>query len=162
MQKITPFLWFDSEAEEAANFYTGIFPNSSIGNISRYDDATAASVGRPAGSALTVEFTLNGHPFVALNGGPMFKFTEAVSFAIRCRDQAEVDHYWERLTADGGEESMCGWLKDKYGLSWQVVPEQLLEINNEGGERARRAMSAVMTMRKIDIAVLLAAAEDEA
>lgn len=161
MHEITPFLWYDSEAEEAANFYAGIFPNSSIGKISRYDDATAASVGRPAGSALTVEFVLNGNPFVALNGGPMFKFTEAVSFAIRCRDQAEVDHYWERLTADGGEESMCGWLKDKYGLSWQVVPEQLLEINNEGGERARRAMSAVMTMRKIDIAVLLAAAEDE-
>lgn len=162
MHEITPFLWFDSEAEEAANFYAGIFPNSSVGKISRYDAATAERVGRPPGSALTVEFTLNGKPFVGLNGGPMFKFTEAVSFAIRCRDQAEVDNYWERLTADGGEESMCGWLKDKYGLSWQVVPEQLIEINNEGGERARRAMSAVMTMRRIDIAVVLAAAEDEA
>ena len=161
MINITPFLWFDSEAEEAASFYSSIFPNSSIGKVSRYDEATAERVGRPAGSALTVEFTLNGQPFVALNGGPMFKFTEAVSFAIRCRDQAEVDHYWERLTDGGGEESMCGWLKDKYGLSWQVVPEQLIEINNTGGERARRAMSAVMTMRKIDIAVLLAAAEDE-
>ncbi len=161
MHEITPFLWFDSEAEEAANFYVRIFPNSSVGKISRYDEATAERVGRPPGSALTVEFTLNGKPFVGLNGGPMFKFTEAVSFAIRCRDQAEVDQYWKRLTADGGEESMCGWLKDKYGLSWQVVPEQLIEINNEGGERARRAMSAVMTMRRIDIAVVLAAAEDE-
>ena len=161
MITITPFLWYDSEAEEAARFYSSIFPNSSIGKVSRYDEATAERAGRPAGSALTVEFTLNGQPFVALNGGPMFKFTEAVSFAIRCRDQAEVDHYWERLTADGGEESMCGWLKDKYGLSWQVVPEQLIEINNAGGERARRAMSAVMTMRKINIAVMLAAAEDE-
>lgn len=151
MQKITPFLWFDGEAEEAANFYIGIFPNSLIGTVTRYDEATAKNSGRPVGSALTVDFKLNGQEFVGLNGGPLFKFTEAVSFAIQCKDQAEIDHYWEQLTADGGEESMCGWLKDKYGLSWQVVPTELIEVLKEGGERSQKAMAAVMTMRKIDM-----------
>ncbi len=159
MQKITPFLWFDDKAEEAANFYTGIFPNSSIGNISRYDEATAKQAGRPAGSALTVEFTIDGQTFVGLNGGPMFKFTEAVSFAISCDTQKEIDHYWYALTADGGEESMCGWLKDKYGLSWQVVATDLIDILKAGGERSQKAMKAVMTMRKIDIEACLAAAD---
>ena len=151
MQKITPFLWFDGEAEEAANFYIGIFPNSSIGTVTRYDEATAENAGRPVGSALTVDFKLNGQQFVGLNGGPLFKFTEAVSFAIQCKDQAEIDHYWEKLTADGGEESMCGWLKDKYGLSWQVVSAELIDVLKAGGERSQKAMAAVMTMRKIDM-----------
>lgn len=162
MQKITPFLWFDDQAEEAARFYTSIFNDSSIGTVTRYDEATAANAGRPAGSALTVDFVLNGQQFVGLNGGPMFKFTEAVSFAISCDSQEEVDYYWERLTADGGEESMCGWLKDKFGLSWQVIPTELIDILKTGGERSQKAIAAVMTMRKIDIAVLLSAAEDEA
>ncbi len=151
MQQITPFLWFDGEAEEAANFYIGIFPNSSIGTVTRYDEATARNSGRPVGSALTVDFTLNGQEFVGLNGGPLFKFTEAVSFAIQCKDQAEIDHYWELLTADGGEESMCGWLKDKYGLSWQVVSTELIDVLKAGGELSKKAMAAVMTMRKIDM-----------
>lgn len=151
MQKITPFLWFEGEAEEAANFYASIFPDSSIETVTRYDEATAVNAGRPVGSALTVDFTLNGQQFVGLNGGPLFKFTEAVSFAIACNDQAEIDHYWEKLTADGGEESMCGWLKDKYGLSWQVVSTELIDILKTGGERSRKAMAAVMTMRKIDM-----------
>lgn len=151
MQNITPFLWFDGEAEEAANLYVGIFPNSSIGTVTRYDEATAVNAGRPVGSALTVDFKLNGQQFVGLNGGPMFKFTEAVSFAIECSDQTEIDYYWERLTADGGEESMCGWLKDKFGLSWQVIPTELIDILKAGGERSQKAMAAVMTMRKIDL-----------
>lgn len=159
MQKITPFLWFDDQAEEAARFYTSIFKNSSVGTVTRYDEATAASAGRPPGSALTVDFILNGQQFVGLNGGPMFKFTEAVSFAISCDSQDEVDYYWERLTADGGQESMCGWLKDKYGLSWQVVPNQLIEILKSGGERSQKAMQAVMTMKKIDLKIVLEAAE---
>lgn len=161
MQKITPFLWFDGEAEEAANFYVGIFPNSSIGTVTRYDEATAKNSGRPVGSALTVDFILNGQQFVGLNGGPLFKFTEAVSFAIQCKDQAEIDHYWEKLTSDGGEESMCGWLKDKYGLSWQVVPTELIDILKAGGERSQRAMQAVMTMKKIDLRIVLDAAKNQ-
>lgn len=159
MQKITPFLWFDGEAEEAANFYVAIFPNSTIGTVTRYDEATAVNAGRPVGSALTVDFILNGQQFVGLNGGPLFKFTEAVSFAIQCKDQAEIDHYWEKLTADGGEESMCGWLKDKYGLSWQVVPTQLIDILKAGGEHSQKAMQAVMAMKKIDLRIVLEAAQ---
>ena len=159
MQKITPFLWFDDQAEESARFYTSIFKDSSVGTVTRYDEATAANAARPAGSALTVDFVLNGQHFVGLNGGPMFKFTEAVSFAISCESQEEVDYYGERLTADGGQESMCGWLKDKYGLSWQVIPNQLIEILRSGGERSQKAMQAVMTMKKIDLKIVLEAAE---
>ncbi len=159
MQSITPFLWFDDQAEEAANFYTSIFKNSSIGTVTRYDEATAANVGRPVGSALTVDFTLNGQTYVGLNGGPRFKFTEAVSFAIQCDDQAEVDYYWSQLTDDGGEEMMCGWLKDKFGLSWQVIPTELIDILRAGGERSQKAMQAVMSMRKINLASVLEAAD---
>ncbi len=125
-QKITPFLWFDDKAEEAAKFYTSIFKNSKIGKTTRYDDEAGEATGRPPGSVMTVEFELEGQQFVGLNGGPMFNFTEAVSFVVNCEDQKEVDYFWSKLSA-GGEESRCGWLKDKFGLSWQVVPTVLTE-----------------------------------
>src|SRR5262245_24743045 len=125
--RITPFLWFADQAEEAAQFYASIFENSKIGRSTRYDEESAKPTGRPAGSIMTVEFELEGQPFVALNGGPMFKFTEATSFVVNCETQEEVDHFWSKLLA-GGEESYCGWLKDKFGLSWQVVPTVLTEL----------------------------------
>ena len=151
VQRITPFLWFDNQAEEAARFYASIFPNSKLGKIVR---CGAAGPG-PAGSVLTVEFQLDGLSFIALNGGPHFKFTEAVSFMVKCRDQAEVDKYWNALTANGGQESQCGWLKDKYGLSWQITPAALLAyITDKDPEKAKRTMHAMMTMKKIDIAAL--------
>ena len=121
MQKITPFLWFDDKAEEAVSFYTSIFKNSKIGKIARYGDAGAQVSGRPKGTVMTVAFQLEGQEFVALNGGPQFKFTEAISFVVNCQTQEEVDEYWNKLSA-GGQEVQCGWLKDKYGLSWQIVP----------------------------------------
>src|SRR5512134_15111 len=127
MQKITPFLWFDNQAEEAARFYTSTFRNSRIGKISRYDEAGAKAAGRPAGSVMTVEFQLEGQEFVALNGGPEFKFTEAISFVVKCSTQAEVDWFWKKLSA-GGKAVQCGWLKDKYGLAWQIVPTILGEL----------------------------------
>jgi predicted 3-demethylubiquinone-9 3-methyltransferase (glyoxalase superfamily) len=136
MPQITPFLWFDTEAEEAAEFYCSIFPNSKITNVSHYSDAGP----QPAGSAMTVSFVLDGQEITALNGGPHFKHTEAFSFVINCADQAEVDHYWEKLTADGGEESQCGWLKDRFGLSWQVTPEGLMDvIRSDDPARTQRA-----------------------
>lgn len=154
MQKITPCLWFDDKAEEAASFYASIFKNSSIGNIARYDAASAKVSGQPEGSVLTVEFTLEGQKFLGLNGGPIFKFSEAVSFTIDCEDQAEVDYFWEKLT-EGGEESVCGWLKDKYGLSWQVTPKRLTELlMDPDKEKAGRAMKAMLEMKKIDVAKL--------
>lgn len=160
MQKITPFLWFDGKAEEAAHFYASIFRDARIGNITRYDKASAEASGQPEGSVLTIEFSLNGMDFIGLNGGPIFQFTEAVSFMISCEDQAEVDHYWNSLTADGGEESMCGWLKDKYGLSWQVTPRRLMElITDPDPARASRAMGAMLEMRKIDLAAIERAAD---
>lgn len=150
MPKITPFLWFDNQAEEAARFYTSIFKNSKIGTITRYGEGLPL----PAGTVMTVSFTLDGQEFTALNGGPEFKFTEAISFYILCENQAEVDHYWEKLTA-GGEESVCGWLKDKFGLSWQVVPRQLIELMNDPDrEKAQRVTNAMLQMRKIDVALL--------
>ena len=148
MQKITPFLWFDKEAEEAAKFYTSVFKNSKLGRIARYGDA---GPGEP-GSVMTVEFSVEGMEFVALNAGPLFQFNESVSFVIDCKSQEEVDYYWEKLTADGGEESMCGWLKDKFGLSWQVTPTRLIELTTDKDpDVAARAMGAMMKMRKIDI-----------
>ena len=154
-QQITPSLWFDTEAEEAAAFYTSVFPNSRVLNVARYTEAGP----RPAGSVMTVEFELNGNRFIAINGGPQFKFDEAVSFTITCDDQEELDHYWERLS-DGGEEGPCGWLKDKFGLSWQVVPAGMEEVfGDPDPERARRAMEAMFRMRKLDIAALRRAAE---
>lgn len=147
MQKITPFLWFDNQAEEAANFYVSIFKNSKILNVSRYGEAGP----QPAGTVLTVTFQLEGMEFTALNGGPHFKFTEAISLYVDCASQAEVDTLWEKLT-DGGEESQCGWLKDKYGLSWQIVPARLIELmHDEDPEKARRVTEAMLQMRKIDV-----------
>jgi predicted 3-demethylubiquinone-9 3-methyltransferase (glyoxalase superfamily) len=153
-QKITPFLWFDDKAEEAAKFYTSIFKNSKIGNITRYDEEATGPTGRPAGSVMTVDFQLGGQEFVALNGGPMFKFTEAISFVVNCENQEEVDYFWSKLSA-GGEESRCGWLKDKFGLSWQVVPTVLIEmLTDQDTAKAKRVMHAMLQMDKIDIAVL--------
>jgi predicted 3-demethylubiquinone-9 3-methyltransferase (glyoxalase superfamily) len=162
MQKITPFLWYDDNAEEAANFYCSIFKNSKVGSVTRYEGEGAKASGRPAGSAMTVEFELEGQKFVGLNGGPHFKFTEAVSFVINCETQEEVDHFWGKLTADGGAESQCGWLKDKFGLSWQVVPTILPELfKNKDAEKTKRVMHAMLQMKKIDIAKLREAAEQE-
>jgi len=156
-QKIVPNLWFDSEAEEAAEFYVGIFEDSRIVNVTHYTEAGP----RDAGMAMTVEFELGGQRFIAINGGPEFSFDEAVSFAIECETQEEVDYYWTHLT-EGGEESQCGWLKDRYSLSWQVVPtgmEELFADPDKG--RAERAMKAMLGMRKLDIAALRAAADGE-
>jgi len=152
-QRITPFLWFDDRAEEAAKLYVSIFPNSKIRTTARYDEATAKAAGRPAGSAMTVDFELDGQGFVALNGGPHFTFTEAVSFVVNCDTQAEIDHYWDALTA-GGQEVQCGWLKDRFGLSWQVVPSVLNELLQGDHEQAKRVMAALMTMTKLSIAAL--------
>jgi predicted 3-demethylubiquinone-9 3-methyltransferase (glyoxalase superfamily) len=154
-QKITPFLWFDSEAEEAAQLYTSVFPNSRIIGLSRFGDA---GPGTP-GSVMTVDFELNGQRFVALNGGPEFSFTEAVSFQIDCETQDEVDHYWSRL-GDDGEHGPCGWLKDRFGLSWQVVPSALPRLLSDSDrEKSQRVMTAMLRMSKLEIAELEAAAE---
>ncbi|MGZ5332442.1 MAG: VOC family protein [Solirubrobacterales bacterium] len=154
-QKITPNLWFDTEAEEAAEFYTSVFKNSQIVNVTHYTEAGP----REAGMVMTVEFELDGQRFVGINGGPEFKFDEAVSFEIDCETQDEIDYYWEALT-EGGKESMCGWLQDKYGLSWQVVPTGMEELfADPDPERAKRAMEAMLKMRKLDIAALRSAAD---
>ena len=153
---ITPNLWFDTEAEEAAEFYTSLFPNSRIVNVSRYTDAGP----RPAGEVMTVDFELNGQRFTAINGGPEFKFDEAVSFLITVDDQDELDRYWDALVADGGEENMCGWCKDRFGLSWQVVPAGMEELfSDPDNSRAERAMRAMLQMRKLDIEALRDAAD---
>jgi predicted 3-demethylubiquinone-9 3-methyltransferase (glyoxalase superfamily) len=158
MQKITPFLWFDHQAEEAAKFYTSVFKNSKIGRILRYDEASAKAAGRPAGSVLTVEFEIEGQKFTALNGGPQFKFNESVSFVVYCQTQDEVDYFWQKLTADGGQESECGWLRDKFGLSWQVTPTVLIEmLHDKDPKKSGRVMNAMMQMQKIDISKLKAA-----
>jgi predicted 3-demethylubiquinone-9 3-methyltransferase (glyoxalase superfamily) len=147
MQKITPCLWFDTEGEDAANFYTSIFPNSKITDIARYGSAGP----RPEGTVMTVAFELDGQKFVALNGGPQFTFSEAISFQVGCADQGEVDKYWNAL-AEGGEEGPCGWLKDRFGLSWQIVPNRLLELlEDPDKERAQRVMGAMLEMKKIEI-----------
>ena len=161
MQRITPFLWFDSQAEEAARFYTSVFNDSKIGKIARYDEAGEKASGRPAGSVMTVEFQLGGQEFVALNGGPHFKFNEAVSFVVNCKTQAEVDRYWARLSA-GGQEVQCGWLKDKYGVSWQIVPTILGKLlSGNDAAKAGRVMQAMLKMVKLDIKELKQAAEPE-
>ena len=155
LQKITPNLWFDTQAEEAATFYTTVFENSRIVNVSHYTDAGP----RPAGMVMTVEFELDGQRFVGINGGPEFTFDEAVSFQINCETQDEVDYYWERLS-DGGQEGPCGWLKDRFGLSWQVVPTGMDELfNDPDPKRAERAMKAMLGMGKLDIVALHAAAD---
>jgi len=161
MQKITPFLWFDDNAEEAVKFYISIFKNSKIGKIARYDEAGEKASGRPKGSVMTVEFELEGQEFVALNGGPHFKFTEAISFVVNCETQEEVDYYWEKLSA-GGKEVQCGWLKDKYGLSWQIVPTVLGELlGDKDAAKAQRVMDAMLKMVKLDIKKLKQAAKQK-
>jgi predicted 3-demethylubiquinone-9 3-methyltransferase (glyoxalase superfamily) len=159
MQKITPFLWFDNQAEEAVNFYTSVFSKapgadakkSKVGTVTKYNDAGAAASGMPKGSVMTAAFQLNGQEFVAINGGPHFKFTEAVSFVINCENQKEVDYFWEKLSAVPQAE-MCGWLKDKYGLSWQVVPAALSKLlADKDGKKSQRVMQAMLQMKKIDI-----------
>src|SRR5437899_2976748 len=150
MQKITPFLWFDGNAEEAMNFYTSIFKNSKIGRINRYGDAGPG----PKGTVMSATFQLDGQGFMALNGGPQFKFTEAISFFVNCKTQREVDELWEKLSA-GGEKSRCGWLKDKYGLSWQIVPSVLGKmLQDKDAQKAKRVMQALLQMDKLDIARL--------
>lgn len=156
MQKITPCLWFDGQAENAARFYVSLFPNSRINRVLRYSDAGREQHGQPPGTVMTVAFELDGRTFTALNGGPMFKFTEAVSFIVDCATQDEVDYYWNKL-GEGGEPAaqQCGWLKDRYGLSWQIVPRRLLELlSDPDPETAGRVMQAMMSMKKIDIAAL--------
>lgn len=154
-QKITPFLWFDNHAEEAAKLYVSLFQNSAIESVSRYGEAGREVTGGTPGKVMTVTFTLEGQRFTALNGGPLFKFTEAVSFMISCDSQEEVDRFWSKLTADGGQESQCGWLKDRFGLSWQVVPRVLFElIGDKDRAKAGRATEAMLKMKKLDIAEL--------
>jgi predicted 3-demethylubiquinone-9 3-methyltransferase (glyoxalase superfamily) len=159
MKKIIPCLWFNNQAEEAANFYVSIFPNSKIGKIDHYDAASAEVSGQPEGSVLTVEFELDGNPFLGLNGGPIFKFSEATSFIVECDDQAEIDHYWYKLSAVP-ESEQCGWLKDKFGVSWQIVPKRLHELLSDPDKaKASRAMKAMLEMHKLDIAELEKAAQ---
>ena len=155
MHSITPCLWFDNQAEEAAEFYVSIFKHSKMGHITRYGEAGAQAAGRPKGSVMTVTFEIDGQEYVALNGGPVFKFTEAVSFMVKCRTQKEIDDLWDILTRDGGEAGPCGWLKDKYGLSWQIIPKQLGEMMSTADkEKSGRVMQALLQMKKIDIAKL--------
>jgi predicted 3-demethylubiquinone-9 3-methyltransferase (glyoxalase superfamily) len=155
MPRITPNLWFDTESKEAAEFYCSVFPNSEITTISYYNDAGP----RPAGTVLTVDFVLDGQEFTAINGGPEFTFDEAISLLVNCADQDEVDYYWTKLS-EGGEESQCGWLKDRYGLSWQVVPVGMAELMSDPDTgRAQRAMQAMLGMKKLDMAALQAAAD---
>jgi predicted 3-demethylubiquinone-9 3-methyltransferase (glyoxalase superfamily) len=156
LQKITPCLWFDDQAEQAARFYVSVFDNSEIGQITRYGKEGFEVHGRPEGSVMTVTFRLDGQEFTALNGGPLFKFTEAVSFVVHCASQAEVDRYWERLGEGGDEKArQCGWLKDKYGLSWQVVPVALFDMMKDADPRkSARVMKALLPMKKLDLAAL--------
>lgn len=158
MQKITPFLWFNDNAEEAAKFYTSIFKKSKLGTIARYDKAGEKVSGRSSGSVMTVEFQIAGQDFIALNGGPMFKFNEAVSFVVNCKTQKEVDYYWKKLTAGGGKAGQCGWLKDKFGVSWQVVPTELNKLmNSKDAVKSQRVMEAMLKMVKLDLKKLKAA-----
>jgi predicted 3-demethylubiquinone-9 3-methyltransferase (glyoxalase superfamily) len=154
MKKITPFLWFNDKAEEAVNFYVSIFKNSKIGSISRYSDEAAKASGRPKGSVMVVTFHLDGQEFMALNGGPHFTFSPAISFLVNCKTQEEVDELWEKLS-EGGKTNRCGWLDDKYGVSWQIVPTVLGELmQNKDAEKSRRVMEAMLQMKKLDINVL--------
>lgn len=161
MQKITPFLWFDTQAEEAAKFYVSVFKDSKLGRISHYPKSTESASGKPAGSVMLVEFELFGQKFVAINGGPDFKLSEAVSFVINCDSQEEVDYYWEKLGEGGDPKAqVCGWLKDKFGLSWQITPTALTEmINDEDKGKVDRVMAAMLKMKKIDLGVLQKAYE---
>ena len=155
MQKITPFLWFDDQAEDAVNFYTSLFKNSKIARIFCCTAEAAEKTGRPIGSVLAIEFEIEGQKFVALNGGPLFKFNESISFVINCETQEEVDYFWEKLTANGGEESACGWVKDKFGVSWQVTPTVLIDmLHDSDQQKSERVMQGMLQMKKIDIKTL--------
>lgn len=156
LQKITPCLWFDDRAEEAAKFYTAIFENSKILNTARYGEAGFEIHGKPAGTVMTVAFELNGQKFTALNGGPIFKFNEAISFQVECETQKEVDYFWEKLSEGGDEKAQqCGWLKDKFGASWQIIPLILAEmLNDTDAEKSQRVMTAMLQMKKIDVEAL--------
>jgi len=157
MEKITPMLWFDNNAEEAMNFYTKVFKNSKVVSVARYPEGSPG----PVDQVMVAEIEIEGQRFSLLNGGPIFKFTEAVSFVIHVGGQEEIDYYWNALTADGGEESICGWLKDKFGVSWQVTPQKLIEyISNPDKEKAEKAMQAMLQMHKIDLSALEAAVRD--
>jgi predicted 3-demethylubiquinone-9 3-methyltransferase (glyoxalase superfamily) len=159
MTRITPFFWFGGNAEQAVKHYTAIFPRSKIGRILRYDEISARAAGRPVGSVLTVAFELDGQPFTALNGNPVFKFTEAISFVVHCQTQREVDYFWRRLSA-GGRPGQCGWLKDKFGVSWQIVPSGLEELlNSRHPGKSERVMKALMSMTKLDARALRRAYE---
>ncbi|MGH7274436.1 MAG: VOC family protein [Nitrospiria bacterium] len=161
MQKITPCLWFEHQAEEAVKFYTSIFKNSKIGPITRYSESGAKISGRPKATVMTVTFEINGQEFMALNGGPIFKFTEAISFIVNCETQKELDHYWDKLSEDGDKKAQqCGWLKDKYGVSWQIVPKILSELLcDKDRKKIEKVMAALLQMKKLDIAVLKRAYE---
>jgi predicted 3-demethylubiquinone-9 3-methyltransferase (glyoxalase superfamily) len=160
MQKIITHLWFDDQAEEAVRFYTSIFRDSKIGTISRYTPAVSQQAGRPVGSVMTIEFQLAGQEFLALNGGPHFKFNEAISLLVNCKDQAEIDSLWDQLLSGGGKTQACGWLKDKYGLSWQIVPQDIQELMTSGDPRGvERLLAVLMKQVKIDIAELKRAYE---
>lgn len=161
MQKIAPCLWFDSNAQEAVNFYTAIFKRSKVGRIARYGEAGREIHGKPAGTVMTIEFELNGQAFTALNGGPLFKFNEAISFQVSCESQEEVDYYWERLSEGGDPKAQqCGWLKDQFGVSWQIVPAVLGKmLEDKDAEKSERVMKALLQMRKIDIQALQQAYE---
>ena len=161
MQKISPCLWFDHNAEEAVNHYLSIFKNSKIVGVTRYGKAGQEIHGRPAGSVMTIAFELDGQPYTALNGGPYFKFTEAISFQVNCQTQEEVDYYWEKLSQGGDEKTQqCGWVKDKFGLSWQIVPTALQEmLQDADGEKTNRVLEVLLTMKKLDIAALRRAYE---
>lgn len=160
MKKIIPNLWFDDQAEEAARFYVSIFPNSKIGAITHYGDAASEIAGRPKGSVMTVAFELDGNPFLALNGGPLFQFNESISFIVECKTQDEIDRYWNAFTASGGSEQACGWLKDRYGVSWQIVPDFVSgQVEEKDPAKFERVMKALLGMKKLDIATLKRAAE---
>lgn len=163
LRKISPCLWFDNQAEEAANFYTSIFKNSSITNITRFGEVGKEIHMRPVGSVMTAEFELDGQSFTGLNGGPLFKFSEAISFQVDCADQEEVDYFWEKLGEGGDPEAQqCGWLKDKFGVSWQIVPSILPDlVNDPESEKSQRAMAAMLEMKKLDIAALKRAYDGE-
>ena len=162
MRKITPFLWFEDKAEEAANFYVSVFRNSTMGAVTRYDEAGAEAAGRPEGSVMTAGFTLDGLEFTALNGGPLFRFSGAVSFVVHCETQEEVDYYWEKLS-EGGEKGQCGWItRDRFGITWQIVPKVLMELlTGRDREKSARVMKAMLTMDKIVIEGLLQAAGEK-
>jgi len=163
MQKITPFFWFNNQAEEAAEFYVSVFKDSKIKSVARYNEAGAKVSGMPRGSAMTVAFQIEGQAFTALNGGPMFKFTEAISFVVNCETQKEVDHYWEKLSQGGDKNAQqCGWLKDRFGVSWQIVPTTLGKLlGDKDAKKSQRVMKAMLQMKKIDIAELKRAYEQQ-